>query len=268
MHTQPPPAAADPIAVLIQRAEAGDDDAVTELQTSADPEVLRRCARSTSRGLLKVVATHDDTPDDLLVALAETPDLALQTALLERETLSEAVLTRLAEVDALIFRTLARPDCPPALLEQAGESNEAELQRIVAGHPNTPVATLDALAQRTADRTVEELLFQRGIDDPERLGSLARASDPEVRARVARSKATPVPVLARLSHDTDDDVRIAVASRGDLPDDVAFSLASDKVRDVARAARKNPAVRQRTLIRLAVAALVLVGIASVVVLLS
>ena len=76
-----------------------------------------------------------------------------------------------------------------------------------------------------ADTQVEALLWQRDIDDPDRLGTLARAMDPEVRARVAKNKATPVPVLARLSHDTDDGVRMAVAGRGDLPKSMAFALA-------------------------------------------
>jgi len=264
MPAPSPPEEADPLADVLRRAEGGDDEAIRELQTFADAEVLRRCATSKSPRLLHIVATHADTSDGVLVSLASTPDLALQLALLERDTLPEEALTRLAEVDALFFRVLARLDCPASLLEQAGESNEPEVQRIVAGHPSTPVHTLDAIAQRTVDAQVEELLWQRGIDDdPNRLGTLASAMDPDVRARVARSKATPIPVLARLSHDTDDEVRMAVAARGDLPARMALDLATDGVADVARAARANPAVRLRRLIRLAalVLVLVLVGLA-------
>jgi len=270
MQTQAPspPQAAESVTDVIRRAEEGDDAAITELQAFADADVLRRCALSTDLALLHVVATHADTPEDILVSLAGTPDLALQSALLEREALPEAALARLVEVDALIFRTLARPDCPASLLAQAGESNEPQIQRIVAGHLHTPVHVLDALAQRTTDAEVEELLWQRGISDPDRLGTLARALDPEVRARVASSKATPIPVLARLSHDSDDEVRMAVASRGDLPKDMALALASDKVADVARAAKANPAVRRRWWLRLAAVALLLASIAAAVVLLS
>jgi len=263
-----PPSPTDPRSDALQRAEQGDTAAITEILASADADLLRRCALSSSRDLLHLVATHEDTPDDVLVGLADTPDLALQSALLLRETLPEAVLNRLVEVDALFFRTLSRPDCPAALLEQAGASNEAEVQRIVAGHPHTPVHVLDALAQRTSDAEVEELLWRRGVDDPERLGNLARAQDPDVRARVAKSKATPVPVLARLSRDTDDDVRMAVASRGDLPRDMALALARDKVADVARAAHANPAVRHRAMIRVAVLVLMIVAAACAVVLLQ
>ncbi len=263
MQAHSPPQAAAPLTEVFRRAEGGDDEALEQLQTLADAEVLRRCATSTNPCLLHVAATHVDTPADILIALASTPDLALQSALLDRDTLPEGVLTRLAEVDALFFQVLARLDCPASLLEQAGESNEPEVQRIVAGHPSTPVHTLDAIAQRTVDAQVEELLWQRGIDDdPNRLGTLASAMDPDVRARVARSKATPIPVLARLSHDTDDEVRMAVAARGDLPTRMALDLATDGVADVARAARANPAVRLRRLIRLAALVLVLVGLAA------
>lgn len=250
----------DRLVARVAEAEAGDDEALRELTTAdLDAAVLARCAASRHPALQQLAATHDRTPDDALVALASVRDLALQSALLSRATLPEEVLERLSDVDALLLRVLGHPDCPVSLLDAAGESNETDIQRVVAEHPRTPVAVLDELARRTADPEVGELLFQRATDDPERLQAFADAMDPDMRARVAGSTATPVPVLSRLARDTDDDVRAAVARRPDLPLAVARSLASDESRHVAQVARAHPAVRRRRLVLLAVVAVLAAG---------
>ena len=80
MQTPSTPTAHEDLPDVIGRAEAGDEDAMVELQTFADADILRRCAQSTDLALLHIVASNEATPDDVLEALAGTPDLSLQSA--------------------------------------------------------------------------------------------------------------------------------------------------------------------------------------------
>lgn len=230
---------------LISQAESGDQQALAQLlELSADADVLRRFAASRLRELQVRAASADATPPDALETLAAIRDLGLRASLLERPALSEAALLVLADSQPLLPRILERHDCPVPLLEDAAASNDPELQRLAAEHPSTPDASIESLARRASDTRVHELLWSWAEQDPARLPAFAEALSPELRTAVAMHAEASPELIARLAMDTDEDVRAAVASRSDLDDGLAYTLAADPSPLVARTAERHPALKR------------------------
>lgn len=133
-------------------------------------------------------AANVKTPVGLLETLAKDTDPMVREGAGSNTALSPKVLRVLAnDGEEIVCAAVAgNPRCPPDMLQELGHV----LPQFVLGNPSVPVRLLAA-------------------------GALA--SDPELRLKVARNRATPSEILKRLAQDPDDRVLAAVAEHRSTP---------------------------------------------------
>ncbi len=231
---------------LISQAESGSQEALAELrQLGPDPDLLRRFSSSRLPELQFRAAGDARTPVDAVEVLARLRDLGLRAALLERAELPESVLLILAESEPLVLRILMRADCPVSMLDEAARGTDPDRQLAAASNLRTPVDAIDAMARNASHPLVDDALWKWAEVDTARLPAFARALSAELRTNVAKHPETPPEILLQLSRDADEDVRLAVAGRKDLPGELVLRFLTDTSPAVVRVAEQQPAAQRR-----------------------
>ena len=212
-----------------------ESELVERLKTSPDvgAEILRALSGSDDWSVRQAVAWHDNTPADVIEALAQDDDSDVTEATLERR-LPQAwrFMSQSEKVEALKSDQVSID-----IIEHLASSQKWKLRQAVAWSPSTPGSILEQLKQDEDDDVKEAATTERQLpvdwrflsswEKVERLGeeqtdlvlldilSKSRASD--VRRAVALHPGTPEHLISALREDDDDSVQSGVRER-DLPD--------------------------------------------------
>ena len=213
-----------------------EDAAVVErLKTSCDvsAEILRFYSGSDDWEVRQAVAWHDNTPADVIEALAQDDDSDVTEATLQR-CLPQAwrYMSQNEKVEALKSDQVTLD-----IIKHLASSKRWKVRQAVAWSPSTPDSILEQLkhdddddvkAAATAERQLPlDWRFQSSWERVERLGQetvdpvildmLARSRDSDVRRAVALHSDTPEPLLNLLREDDDEGVQSGLRERN-LPD--------------------------------------------------
>lgn len=176
-----------------------------------------------------------------LTALAEESP-ALRALVLQNVSTPPALLDALAQDDPVhCLRALSHPNAPNSLYERLANSQKAQLRRLVAESPRVPRALLLRLRldpNRAVQQAARRNRGAAAIDPPE---DLPFSPQKEVRLALAREAQDPKALL-QLSRDEALEVRLALAQREDLPDEVARALLRDASPEVRLAYAKRAPV--------------------------
>lgn len=182
--------------------------------------------------------------------LLEDVDPYIRWAALRRTTGIEApdLTIRLAEFGAskasrVTFRKegLDRHEVRPP------REYDAEVLELLAAHRSTPPSVLTELAASAPPSIRLAVIANPALPEVDRalVVEAIMASRAVEREGLARIENQPLDVVERLVADQHSDVRIAVANRGDLSDEMVAVLASDREWEVRFALLQNPAASER-----------------------
>jgi hypothetical protein len=215
--------------------QLGVSEIVERLTTSLDvsAEILRDLSASSDWEVRQAVAWHDNTPADVVEALAEDNDSDVRRATQERSLPKE---WRTKSEDDKVS-ALQAADVPLEVIQALAISEKWTLRQAVAWSPSTPESILGKLKEDDDDdvkvaATTERQLpldwrFLSGWDKAERLGKesadpaileiLVQSRDSDVRRAVALHPATPEHLISVLREDDNDSVLSGIRER-DLPE--------------------------------------------------
>jgi hypothetical protein len=212
-----------------------DSELIERLKTSTDvsAEILRALSGSDDWAVRQAVAWHDNTPSDVVEALAKDDDSDVSQATRER-FLPQA--WRFMSQDETV-EALKSDDVSLDIVEHLASSEKWKLRQAVAWSPSTPESTLQKLKEDNDDdvkeaATTERQLpidwrFLKGWEKAERLAKesvdlavleiLVQSRDSNVRRAVALHPATPEPLISVLREDQDESIQSGIRER-ELPD--------------------------------------------------
>lgn len=212
-----------------------DSELIERLKTSTDvsAEILRALSGSDDWAVRQAVAWHDNTPSDVVEALAKDDDSDVSQATRER-FLPQA--WRFMSQDETV-EALKSDDVSLDIVEHLASSEKWKLRQAVAWSPSTPESILEKLKEDNDDdvkeaATTERQLpidwrFLRGWEKAERLAKesvdlavleiLVQSRDSNVRRAVALHPATPERLISVLREDQDESVQSGIRER-ELPD--------------------------------------------------
>ncbi len=159
-------------------------------------------------------ARYDETPEEVLRALAADPVVAVREAVARNRRTPVAALRELAERHPA--GVAANPATPAAVLEALARIDRWAVRMALAGNPSTPPAVLVQLSEGADLRLRINLAGNPSVPDHERrtlLQQLEQDRDHYVRLWMAVSPTTPHELLERLQHDKHRHVRSEAADR-------------------------------------------------------
>jgi hypothetical protein len=212
-----------------------DSELIERLKTSTDvsAEILRALSGSDDWAVRQAVAWHDNTPSDVVEALARDDNSDVSQATRER-FLPQA--WRFMSQDETV-EALKSDDVSLDIVEHLASSEKWKLRQAVAWRPSTPESILEKLKEDNDDdvkeaATIERQLpldwrFLKGWEKVERLAKesvdlavleiLVQSRDSIVRRAVALHPATPERLISVLREDQDESVQSGIRER-ELPD--------------------------------------------------
>ncbi len=144
------------------------------------------------------------------------------------------------------------PDTPVHILNELAKDENFSVRAQVAWNDNVPDAALCILKDDACIYKVLENRLSDGISLPDHVKeSLATSCEPFVKRAVAYDTTCTEKMLAALSYDESEHVRIAVASNQLTPPDVLMRLTDDKEELVKRKVARNPSTPIEALLKLA-----------------
>ncbi|MGW9111845.1 hypothetical protein [Microbacterium sp. NPDC055683] len=191
----------------------GDPDVRAELLADSDPDVrwwaLKRAVNIEA--------------SDLTAKLIELGGSKAARVAFRKEGLDRLFEVRPPrEYDAEVLEVLAaHRSAPPDLLTELAATASASIRLALIANPALPDADRRAV--------IEALMSSRAIE----------------REGLARIEPLPLDVVERLAADQHSDVRLVVANRGDLSDELVAVLALDRDWDVRFALLQNPTATER-----------------------
>jgi len=206
-----------------------------------------------------LVARHPSTPTEVLLALADDPNVDVQCAVLERSTNDPSVLNRLRASGFASIRTrlgVAEPERPAPTTEQLhakANDSDASVRWGVARFPALPEELMEKLAGDPAIDVRHVVAMRPDITVAVLTRIMEHELAPKIVAALAENPATPPSVLARLSTvafagapidgvwpTTAAEVRVLIARRSSLPRDMVLAYARDGDYRVREALAQNP----------------------------
>ena len=224
-----------------------DDEAIDRLKEKGLPkEIFSHFVDSENWEVRQAIALNQETPSDVIEQLREDEDDDVKNAVAYRELSKE---WRDLDDDERLDK-LKEDNVPTNILEILSKNSNWEIRKAVALHENTPEEVIQKLANDD-DSDVQEAIQQRQLPndwrkldedekieklqeenvDPEILKTFANSSNWQIRTAVASNKNTPEDVLKQLAKDDDSDVQEAVLNR-QLPVDWRQLDANEKLEKV------------------------------------
>ena len=194
-----------------------------------DIDVLANLSTSESWAVRQAVAWHDNTPNNVIEALAKDDDPDVRRATKERSLPMEwRIKSKDEKISALQSAVVSI-----GILEELSTSEDWPIRQAVAWSPSTPESILarlkededvDVKAAATEERKLTvEWRFLKSWEKVERLNAesvttdvliiLSRSRSSDVRRAIALNPNTPKMVLAQLAKDDDRDVQSGVRER-------------------------------------------------------
>jgi hypothetical protein len=140
-------------ALIVKLAQSAGQKALVKNQRIPS-EILAQLANHPEISVKKLVAKHPNTPIAILESWVNHPTLA--QAILENPQTPAWIFEQLMEVEATHPILAKNPATPSHILQslalQSLDTNNSNMLRLVAEHPNTPRDTLMLLAQKEAER--------------------------------------------------------------------------------------------------------------------
>jgi hypothetical protein len=214
---RPLPGAALDLPGLLQRAR----------QVPLQPAWLAAMAQGPDPLVRAAAASHPAIADAQLKALVGDPDAGVRRAVAARLGLPAPWRAQLAsDRDAGVRATVAQlVDLPAELAQVLAADVDRGVRQNLARNPACDAAVLAALAAQG----LPEALDNPACPESAREAAL-RLDDPQQRAAAVRSLAhLDHAQIRRLLTDTNDGVRLALATRPDLPEDDLLALAGDPI---------------------------------------
>lgn len=212
----------------------------------APAQVLTELARDRNPLIRAQVSLAPQLPELIRESLLEDPDWAVrQVALSANASAGPSALQSLARHDVRVRQGLSRNAATPApVLEQLSDDALEEVRLSVVLNPASPEG---ALRRRLPERPLRPVIRQHPLYDrvkpalhdqelrearnpeaaEEVLEALAFSDSPQVRRTVALHPKAATPLLLRLARDELEEVRLSLAQRVSLGQDVQEVLASD-----------------------------------------
>ena len=227
-----------------------DDERLDKLKEDNVPtNILEILSKNSNWEIRKAVALHENTPEEVIQKLANDDDSDVQEAIQQRQLPND---WRELDEDEKIEK-LQEENVDPDILKTFANSSNWRIRTAVASNKNTPEDVLKQLA-KDDDEDVQVAVLNRQLpsdwrqlDANEKLEKINSENVSEVvliilaqlkgwnyvqiRAAVASHQNTPENVLKQLAKDNDDDVREAVLSR-QLPDDWRQLDANEKLEKI------------------------------------
>lgn len=201
--------------------------------------VLRQLASHPEVRVRQMVASHPNTPQDILVEAAKSVELYYYVA--------------------------QNPSTPGNILDDLATHNQNQISGAIAVNPSTPGYVLERIAQnRTHDlliaqhpnatpKLLQQVLWRLAIDErfsvrkyvakhahtPTHILTAWVRKEPLLRPWIAQNPNIPVKILEILARDTSVQVRIAVASNGSTPSYLLEQLAKDREVEVRQTVASN-----------------------------
>ena len=215
-------------------------------------EIVKRDWEYTRTG----VASHPNTPREILVKLAYNKSWKVRAAVASNKSVPTEVLEILIEDKRLgVCNAVVRnPITPGWLLVRMLNNYKCYQRQDIAKHPNATPAILELLARdadcyvrveviKNPNTSIELLTYLANDKDfyvrnnvaassrasETLLAQLANDGEYMVRQHVAYNLKTPIEILRKLATDEDNNVRCAVAENPNTPDDVLTHLEKDQV---------------------------------------
>jgi hypothetical protein len=220
---------------------------------STHPEILKKLLLADVTAKLKddireAVAKNPNTPQKILVKLANDDDPWIREAVAKNPSLPTEVLLKLAnDSDEDVKTEIAHnPNTPPEALVKLANDDEYSVRAGVAKNPNTPPEALIKLADGPEIK-IKLIVVKRSDTPPEALIKLADGPEIKVKLIVVKRTDTPPEALVKLANDGDSYIRRMVAKKPRTPPEVLMKLANDPDEDVRRVVRSNPSYKELNL---------------------
>ncbi|WP_275040682.1 hypothetical protein [Prochlorococcus marinus] len=204
-------------------------------EENVGPDILKAFAKSSNWRIRAAVASNENTPEDVLKQLAKDDDSDVQEAALNAVAYRELPKEWRELDDDEKLDKLKEDNVPTNILEILAQSSNWEIRKAIALHENTPEEVIQQLA-KDDDSDVQEAVLNRQLpvdwrqlDEDEKLEKINNQNVSEevltilaqfkswnytqIRAAVASNENTPEDVLKQLAKDDDSDVQEAVLNR-------------------------------------------------------
>lgn len=194
------------------------------------PEILVKLAYNKSWKVRAAVASNKSVPTEVLEILIEDKRLGVCNAVIRNPVTPAWLLVRMLNNYKCYQRQdiAKHPNATPAILELLARDADCYVRVEVIKNPNIPIELLMHLAQ-DKDFYVRNNVAASSRVSETLLAQLANDSEYMVRQHVAYNLKTPTEILRKLATDEDNNVRCAVAENPNTPDGVLTQLENDKV---------------------------------------
>jgi hypothetical protein len=193
------------------------------------------------------IASNPKTPEEILLALALDPHLAVYEALLRRNT-SDALLQQMASHPNDSLRSLlARSTTPKEVLLQLAQDESLKVRQAVA--------SLKPLRQETIPCLIEDTklwasLASNPTTPPDTLSSLASAHRPEIIAALASNPASTDEILRQLIPYAADTAKQSIALHRSASASLLEMLIHTNNRNIRGSVARHPNASEETLMSL------------------
>ncbi|MDP3537951.1 MAG: WGR domain-containing protein [Azonexus sp.] len=184
------------------------------------------------------VASNPNSPDNLLVKLAEDGAIEVRIKIARNPSISQELMSKLSEEIELVPAVAQNINCPSQLLEKLSKLKNDEVRSNIASNPNCPVQLLKKWSKFEVGSIRASVAGNQSLS-VDILKELASDDDTYVRMMVACNPACPKDLLVGLSEDVDSDVRSSVAESEHCSVEILATLENDPNPDVVTQVASN-----------------------------
>ena len=208
-----------------------------------DPQILRALARVDNYDIEMALASHPNTPDDVLLGLIRKDEQLLLGRISRREVpLSWILWRQLLRHDSLLPDLMRRQEAPTQALDYVLDRHTivlGDVMSLVAAHPNLARPQLERLISSPLEG-VRGNIAQRSDLTPKDVQQLSRDEKAAVRAALAANPLCTPDVLHRLADDPTFIVQERVAANKHTEPAVLRRLAETATPIVLSGLASNP----------------------------
>lgn len=211
-------------------------------------EVLRRLAQDQDPLVRKEVAGQKLIPGEILHMLAQDSDPRVRQGMARREQIPEEILYTLAQdEDGKVRQAVTRRShIPVDILRMLTQDEDTWIRHLIASHSQVPAEALLTLAQ-DKEVSVREAVAENPHTPVEALLILAQNENVEIRWGVASHPQMPVEVLYTLARDEHEYVRSNVAENLQTPANILRLLSLDQDERVRSTVASHPCTPEEVL---------------------